>query len=99
MTDFEIRLNDGTSRIVEIPQYLPYEIGKKIRLKIRSKAKDQVHEIENPIELIVDIQELLLNWILQDKGLQLKDITQETADRLYSVYDSQISGVIEKKNN
>jgi len=99
--DFKIVLEDGDTRDIDIPDKMPYRLGKKIRRKIRSRAVmrggETIHEIDNPVALVADMTDLIVEEIVPQEFREF--ISEESADSLLELYYEQIQGKGAKKKS
>ena len=98
---FDLQMSDGNKVSIEIPKFLPYTTGRKIRSAVQSvmtvDGKEQKNTINNPTSVLGDIQDILLEDLIPEQYRKAVDLS--TLDRLYIEYEPQIQGEIKKKSH
>lgn len=92
---------DGSSEEVDLPEKMHYELQKKIRRKMKVKGSfvgDTIQGSEVDATGILEMmREELVNYYLEPKGVDVEELTGETADKLLEKYYGQIQNMMGKK--
>lgn len=96
MVKMKVKLTNGEEKEVEVPEHLPFTIGKKARRALQANLeagqdKKGKIRIDNVMEKLDDVAELILNHVLSGvDGVSLDNLSYESAANIVSTYQEEL---------
>lgn len=95
MVKKKVKLTNGEEQELEVPEHLPFTVGKKARRKLQAHLEADQNKkgkirIDNVMEKLDDVAELILDHILEGTEVTLDQLSYESAADIVSGYQEEL---------